>query len=122
MSETELDALEHLEHEGPLTQRELGDRLSLTSGAITMLIDRLEAAGWAIRGPHPTDRRYVLVELNPALQSEMPHDLVMFHARIRSLANSVPVEHREALCEFLDAAAGVATEAAEAMARLDVAH
>ena len=48
---TDLDALEHLEADGPLTQRQLGDRLSLTSGVITMLVDRLEGAGWVHRAP-----------------------------------------------------------------------
>src|SRR3974390_2993999 len=49
----DLDALEYLEAEGPLTQRDLGDRLCLTSGAITMLVDRLEQAGWVNRRPPP---------------------------------------------------------------------
>src|SRR5271169_4620022 len=70
ISETDLDALEHLEADGPLTQRDLGERLSITSGAVTMLIDRLEAAGWVRRGPHPTDRRYVLLELMPKAASD----------------------------------------------------
>ncbi|MGO9657558.1 MAG: MarR family winged helix-turn-helix transcriptional regulator, partial [Acidimicrobiales bacterium] len=63
ISETDLDALEHLEAEGPLTQKDLGNRLSITSGAVTMLVDRLEATGWVRRGPHPTDRRYIVLEL-----------------------------------------------------------
>ena len=50
---TDLDALEHLEADGPLTQRDLGERLSLTSGAVTMLVDRLERAGWMHRRPIP---------------------------------------------------------------------
>ena len=53
ISATDLDALEHLEADGPLTQRDLGDRLSLTSGAITMLVDRLEQAGWSGAAPTP---------------------------------------------------------------------
>ena len=65
ISATDLDALEHLEADGPLTQRDLGQRLSLTSGAVTMLVDRLERAGWVHRRPHPGDRRYVLIELSP---------------------------------------------------------
>jgi len=56
---------ENLEADGPLTQRDLGERLALTSGAITMLVDRLERAGWVHRRPHPGDRRYVLIELSP---------------------------------------------------------
>src|SRR6516162_9665364 len=64
LSPADLDALEHLEAAGPLTQRQLGERLALTSGAITMLVDRLERAGLVRRRPHPRDRRAVLVELS----------------------------------------------------------
>src|SRR3954464_10359 len=38
----DLDALEHLELGGALSQRELTERLLLTSGAVTQLVDRLE--------------------------------------------------------------------------------
>jgi DNA-binding MarR family transcriptional regulator len=113
MSETDLDALEHLEADGPLTQRELGERLSITSGAVTMLVDRLEDAGWVRRGPHPTDRRSVLLELTPMAETEVPVGLVMFHERIRRIADGVAAEHREVLCAFLEAAAEAAAEAAE---------
>jgi len=113
MAETDLDALEHLEADGPLTQRDLGARLSITSGAVTMLIDRLESAGWVRRGPHPTDRRYVLLELTERAEKEAPAGLIVFHNRIRSIANGVPAEHREALCAFLVAAAEAASSAAE---------
>src|SRR3974390_2495452 len=65
VSGTDLDALEYLEAEGSLTQRELGERLALTSGAITMLVDRLERAGWVKRRPHADDRRYTVLELSP---------------------------------------------------------
>jgi DNA-binding Lrp family transcriptional regulator len=117
MSETDLDALEHLEADGPLTQRELGERLSITSGAVTMLIDRLEAAGWVKRGRHPTDRRYVLLELTSKATTDAPVGLVVFHERIRSIANGVAVEHREALCVFLELATEAASSAAQELGR-----
>ena len=94
VSETDLDVLEHLEAEGSLTQRELGERLSITSGAVTMLVDRLEAAGWVRRGPHPSDRRYVLVELTEKAATDAPEGLASYHARIRAIADTVPTEHR----------------------------
>ena len=111
ISETDLDALEHLEADGPLTQRELGERLSITSGAVTMLIDRLERAGWVRRGPHPTDRRSVLLQLTVKAEEEVPAGLVEYHERIRSLAKGVPAEHRGALCAFLESAAEAASRA-----------
>lgn len=113
ISETDLDALEHLEADGPLTQRDLGERLSITSGAVTMLIDRLETAGWVRRGPHPTDRRYVLLHLTAKAGEDQPAGLVKFHDRIREIVQDVAGEHREAVCAFLAAAAEAANSSAE---------
>jgi DNA-binding MarR family transcriptional regulator len=112
ISETDLDALEHLEAEGPLTQKDLGNRLSITSGAVTMLVDRLEATGWVRRGPHPTDRRCIVLELTSRAEQDQPAGLVRFHDRIRAIARSVPAEHREVVAAFLDAAAEAAASAA----------
>ncbi|HVM64039.1 MAG TPA: MarR family transcriptional regulator [Acidimicrobiales bacterium] len=115
ISETDLDALEHLEADGPLTQRELGDRLCLTSGAVTMLVDRLERAGWARRSPHPHDRRYTLIELTAEAARDEPDGLTRYHAAIRALAAAVPADQREAMREFLQAAADAAAAATDSL-------
>src|SRR6516225_11115468 len=112
ISATDLDALEHLEADGPLTQKDLGDRLSLTSGAVTMLVDRLERAGWVHRRPHPGDRRYVLIELSPLAAASVPEGLAAYHARVRALAAEVPAAQREAVAAFLAVAADAAAAAA----------
>ena len=117
ISPADLDALEHLEAAGPLTQRQLGDRLALTSGAITMLVDRLERGGWVRRCPHPTDRRSVLVELSPQAAERTPAALAGFHARITQLAAGVPEPHRQVIAGFLDEAAAAAAEAASRLRR-----
>ena len=117
ISPTDLDALEHLEAAGPLTQRELGTRLALTSGAITMLVDRLERAGWVRRRPHPSDRRSVLVELCAQAAERAPAGLAAYHARIKAIAAGVPAAHREAVASFLQAAAEAAAEAAADLRR-----
>src|SRR6516165_11821127 len=108
----DLDALEYLEAEGPLTQRDLGDRLCLTSGAITMLVDRLEHAGWVHRRPHPTDRRYTLLELSPKAAQAAPPELDRYHHAIRALAEAVPGRHRSIIAGFLNEAAAAASQAA----------
>ncbi len=110
---TDLDALEHLEADGPLTQRQLGERLSLTSGAVTMLVDRLERAGWVKRRPHPSDRRATLLELSAEASESPPAGLADYHARIEALAREIPAEHREAVRAFLEAAAEAASQATE---------
>jgi DNA-binding MarR family transcriptional regulator len=112
ISETDLDALEHLEAAGPLTQRDLGDRLSLTSGAVTMLADRLERAGWVHRRPHPSDRRYTLLELSAQAAEHAPAGLTAYHAAITALTATVPPEQRPIIRAFLQAAGDAAASAA----------
>ena len=50
---------------GPITAGELAQLTGLTTGAITGVIDRLEAAGFVRRAKDPSDRRRVIVEPFP---------------------------------------------------------
>lgn len=49
-----------------LSQRQLMDRLNLTSGTVSVRIDRLADSGLVCRQPDPQDRRGVLVSLTEA--------------------------------------------------------
>jgi DNA-binding MarR family transcriptional regulator len=60
---TEMKTLSILLREGSLTPGEIGERLSLTSGSVTSLIDRLERKDLVERQPHPKDRRKVVVRV-----------------------------------------------------------
>lgn len=51
---------------GYTTMTRLAGEVSLTSGGITRLVDRLVEAGYAERSNCPTDRRSVFVSLTPA--------------------------------------------------------
>ena len=46
---------------GPSTAGDLAERTSLTTGAMTAVLDRLEKAGFVERKPDPVDRRKVIV-------------------------------------------------------------
>lgn len=59
---TDLQALGILVADGPATPGELAQRTGITAGgAITLLVDRLEAAGYAHRSRDTQDRRRVRV-------------------------------------------------------------
>lgn len=61
----DLETLIELDIVGPLTPSELAEDLLLTSGGMTVRLNRLQAAGLLERQPNPRDRRGVLVHLTP---------------------------------------------------------
>jgi DNA-binding MarR family transcriptional regulator len=48
---------------GSLPLGKMGVRLQVHRTSVTNLVDGLEAAGYAVRSPHPTDRRTTLAEI-----------------------------------------------------------
>ena len=69
INETDLRCLEILLQELPeASPSQLAERLGLTTGSVTTLLDRLEKAGYLAREPHPTDRRKSIVRATPAFQ------------------------------------------------------
>jgi DNA-binding MarR family transcriptional regulator len=50
---------------GPCTQRTLADALRVTPRNVTGLVDGLVDTGFALRAPHPTDRRALQLSLTP---------------------------------------------------------
>lgn len=58
--------LEALLHKGPLPVNEIGRKVLLTSGSITVAVDRLESKGLVERRAHETDRRARMVHLTKA--------------------------------------------------------
>jgi DNA-binding MarR family transcriptional regulator len=49
----------------PLCPHQIGERLLVTRGTVTGLLDSLEKQGLVRRTPHPGDRRMLLIELTP---------------------------------------------------------
>jgi len=63
---TDLRAMEIISRAGRALPSELASTLRLTTGAVTAVIDRLEAAGLVRRAADPHDRRKVRLELTSA--------------------------------------------------------
>jgi|SRR5215831_17988798 len=63
MCGSDFAVLEALLHKGPLPINEIGKKVLLTSGSITVAIDRLEQKGLVLRRAHGTDRRAKTVHL-----------------------------------------------------------
>lgn len=67
VNDTDLRCLETLVDAGDdgITPREIADRLALTTGSVTTMLDRLEKVGYLARTPHPSDRRRLIVRPTP---------------------------------------------------------
>jgi MarR family transcriptional regulator, 2-MHQ and catechol-resistance regulon repressor len=63
MCGSDFAVLEALLHKGPLPVNEIGKKVQLTSGSITVAVDRLETRGFVERRAHDTDRRARIVHL-----------------------------------------------------------
>ncbi|HEX3084774.1 MAG TPA: MarR family transcriptional regulator [Pyrinomonadaceae bacterium] len=63
MCGSDFAVLEALLHKGPLPINEIGKKVLLTSGSITVAVDRLETKALVERRPHGTDRRARIVHL-----------------------------------------------------------
>ena len=63
MCGSDFAVLEALLHKGPLPVNEIGRKVLLTSGSITVAVDRLETKGLVERRAHGTDRRARIVHL-----------------------------------------------------------
>lgn len=58
-----LHLLEVLGIHGPLKMKDLSDKLGVTTGTLTVSIDKLEGGGFVRRVANPNDRRSWLIEL-----------------------------------------------------------
>jgi DNA-binding MarR family transcriptional regulator len=61
---TDMQCLSVLDLLGPSTPGKLAHSTGLTSGGVTVMLDRLEKSGYVKRSPNPDDRRSVLVSVN----------------------------------------------------------
>ena len=105
---SEMAALEHLQHShGRLTPTELGRRPSLSSGAVTALVDRLERTGHVERRPNPADRRSSVVLPMPEGLEEAGRHFVPVAADLLEKTAELTDEEREAVGKYLEAATEV---------------
>ncbi|GAB6038533.1 MarR family transcriptional regulator [Fundidesulfovibrio butyratiphilus] len=66
LSLPQMHTLEILGQSPSLRMKELAAKMGVTTGTLTITVDRLEKRGLVVRIPHETDRRSILVTLTEA--------------------------------------------------------
>ena len=87
----------------------MAERLLITSGSTTSLLDTLQKSGYVTRRPHPTDRRKVLVEITDRGVTIVDAMLPAIHARERTIIRDALTRSEQA--ELLRLLAKVQTAA-----------
>jgi DNA-binding MarR family transcriptional regulator len=113
LAASELAALEHLQASGAINQKRLGERLSMSPGAITAMIDRLERRGYVERTPNPEDRRSALVNITKAGIEESLRHLWPYIEDMKGVEEGFSEEERAVVARFLRAATQATQRAAE---------
>ncbi len=101
LTRTQFLALEALYHLGPLSLGELGDKLLVTGGNVTYVLDRLEHQGLAYRDRCLDDRRVVRATLTPAGRALLADVLPGYFDFIEHLSRHLTTEEQETMGTLL---------------------
>jgi DNA-binding MarR family transcriptional regulator len=111
ISRTDLRVIDNLRSSGPMTPSRLGRAVGLTSGGLSIALERLERIGYIRRSPHPEDRRSVVVEATDAV---VPFETAVFGAlgkRMNRLLTGYTDEELRTIKHYLEHAASLTAAA-----------
>ena len=100
---TDFSCIGYLHRENrPVSPKEIGPYLHLSSGSITALLDRLEKAGYIRRISNPDDRRSVLVELDKDAAREAIALYLRLENSYRLVTESFSDSELDVISDFLE--------------------
>jgi DNA-binding MarR family transcriptional regulator len=97
---TDMQMMHMLQLYGASTPTRLAALTGLSSGGVTVALDRLEKAGYVRRKPHPGDRRSLLVTLIPARLHKLAGMYEGVERETRRLLATLPQSDLEAVVRF----------------------
>ncbi|MFD1714964.1 MarR family winged helix-turn-helix transcriptional regulator [Amnibacterium flavum] len=122
MNETDLLAIRYLLREARagrhVKNRDLAERLNISSASVTVMLDRLERSGHIERRPHPTDRRAIVVVATTDSDREVRETLGEMHQRMLHLVEDMTDGERLTVARFLAGMTAAVEEAKDLDAEL----
>jgi MarR family transcriptional regulator, organic hydroperoxide resistance regulator len=97
---TDMQCINVLELLGPTTPGELARQTGLTTGGVTVMLDRLEKGGFVKRERNPSDRRSVLVRINPRKLEKANQYYGEINQRMRKLLDDTPEAELKVAVDF----------------------
>jgi MarR family transcriptional regulator, organic hydroperoxide resistance regulator len=99
---TDMQIIHMLQLYGPSTPSRLAAGSGLSSGGVTVALDRLERAGYVRRRPNPADRRSLLVTLIPSSLIKIAGLYKEVESETRRLIATLPQDDLEAVIGFFE--------------------
>jgi MarR family transcriptional regulator, organic hydroperoxide resistance regulator len=99
LNRTDMQCLNLLELQGSATPGELARWAFLSTGGVTVVLDRMEKAGYTRREPNPRDRRSSIVRPVPAKARKLH---ALYDSRGRALAQALSTYNERELNLILD--------------------
>jgi DNA-binding MarR family transcriptional regulator len=99
---TDMQMLHMLQLYGPSTPSHLAKWTGLSSGGVTVALDRLEKAGYLRREPNPGDRRSLLIILIPTRLRKVAAMYEGVENETRRLLATLPQSDLEAVVRFFE--------------------
>jgi|SRR5579862_301925 len=106
---TDMQMLHVLQLYGPSTPSRLAAETRLSSGGVTVALDRLEKAGYIRRQPNPADRRSLIVTLIPASLARLAGLYERVESETRRMLATLPQRDLEAVIRFFETMGAVRT-------------
>ncbi|TQS45912.1 MarR family winged helix-turn-helix transcriptional regulator [Cryptosporangium phraense] len=117
---SDANALGHIvwaaEDDEPLSPADLSRQLGMTSGATTVLLNRLEAAGHVRRSREHADRRRVTLRPEPAAREQAREFLAMAGAEIAEVFTTTSAEELRRVVAFVSRLTEASTAANKRLA------
>jgi DNA-binding MarR family transcriptional regulator len=102
LSLTDMQMIHMLQLYGPATPGRLATWTGLSTGGVTVALDRLQKAGYIRREPNPVDRRSLIVTLAPVRNRKLSAMYGKVESETRRLLATLPAGDLEAVIRFFE--------------------
>ncbi len=117
MNRTDAQCMDVISRLGPVTAGELADRVGLTAGAITAVLDRLERGHWIRRVHDTVDRRRVMVWAGQAQHTKIQPIFAGLRKSTHEELGRYSKEQLQLIADFLRRIAAIAAEHRQGLRR-----
>lgn len=97
----QIHTIEVLGSYGPMRMKELAEKLGITTGTLTVQVDKLVNAELLTRVPQHQDRRAIVVDLTPAGMALHKHHNELHLALVKELTRNIAPEKAAVLIESM---------------------